>query len=202
MLTHSSRATSSKMVFAGVDEAGRGALVGPVTVAAVILDKDRPINGLNDSKKLSEKRRNELALQIKQYSLAWYIVNVSHEVIDQINILQASLLGMQKAVEGLSQVPQHVLVDGNRAPDFAMPATAIIGGDASEACIAAASILAKVQRDEYMVKLAQSHPEYGFEKHKGYPTLLHKRCLAEHGACPEHRLSYAPVKQACLKHRE
>lgn len=186
------------MLYAGVDEAGRGALAGPVVVAAVILDETQPIDGLADSKILTARRREQLADNIERYALAWKVVRITPKKIDQINILQASLLGMQRAVAKLDTQPQHVLVDGNRAPEFDMPATAIIKGDATEPAISAASILAKVHRDRLMVKMEQRFPGYGFDRHKGYPTQAHRQCLSELGPCPEHRRSYAPVIQACL----
>jgi ribonuclease HII len=180
---------------AGVDEAGRGPLAGAVFAAAVILDPARPIAGLNDSKKLSEKRREALFVEIQAKALAWSIAEASAAEIDAINILQASLLAMQRAVAGLSRVPTEVLVDGNRAPAFACPARAIIGGDALEPCISAASILAKVARDRTLLDLHARYPQYGFDRHKGYPTAEHMAALVAHGACPEHRRSFAPVKR-------
>jgi ribonuclease HII len=180
---------------AGVDEAGRGPLAGAVFAAAVILDPARPIAGLNDSKKLSEKRRETLFVEIQAKALAWSIAEASAAEIDAINILQASLLAMQRAVTGLSRVPTEVLVDGNRAPAFACPARAIIGGDALEPCISAASILAKVARDRTLLDLHARYPQYGFDRHKGYPTAEHMAALVAHGACPEHRRSFAPVKR-------
>ncbi len=184
---------------AGVDEAGRGPLAGPVSVAAVILDPKHIIKGLNDSKKLSPRVRQELFEQIQQYALAWNIVHIDVATIDRINILQATLLGMQQAVAGLSPQPDKVLIDGNRCPPLDMPARAIIGGDASEAAISAASILAKQSRDKYMCEQHQHWPQYGFEQHKGYPTPQHKAALLEHGPCPIHRQSFAPVREALLK---
>ena len=180
---------------AGVDEAGRGPLAGAVFAAAVILDPERPIAGLNDSKKLSEKRREALFVEIQAKARAWSIAEASAAEIDAINILQASLLAMQRAVAGLSRVPTEVLVDGNRAPAFACPARAIIGGDALEPCISAASILAKVARDRTLLELHARYPQYGFDRHKGYPTAEHMAALVAHGACPEHRRSFAPVKR-------
>lgn len=180
---------------AGVDEAGRGPLAGAVFAAAVILDPARPIAGLNDSKKLSEKRREALFVEIQTKALAWSIAEASAAEIDAINILQASLLAMQRAVAGLSRLPTEVLVDGNRAPAFACPARAIIGGDALEPCISAASILAKVARDRTLLDLHARYPQYGFDRHKGYPTAEHMAALLAHGACPEHRRSFAPVKR-------
>ncbi|MGD9888809.1 MAG: ribonuclease HII [Halothiobacillaceae bacterium] len=180
---------------AGVDEAGRGPLAGAVFAAAVILDPEQPIAGLNDSKKLSEKRRETLFIEIQTKALAWSIAEASAAEIDEINILQASLLAMQRAVAGLRIAPSEVWVDGNRAPKFACPARAIIGGDALEPCISAASILAKVARDRTLLDLHTRFPQYGFNRHKGYPTAEHMAALAAHGACPEHRRSFAPVKR-------
>ena len=190
--------TAKKTLYAGVDEAGRGALAGPVVVAAVILKNTSSIDGLADSKILSARRRESLADNIQRYALAWTVVRIGPGKIDQINILQASLLGMQRAVAKLGTQPDHVLVDGNHAPEFGIPATAIIKGDATEPAISAASILAKVHRDRLMVKLEQRYPGYGFDRHKGYPTKAHRHQLSELGPCPEHRRSYAPVIQACL----
>lgn len=184
-------------LLAGVDEAGRGPLVGNVVAAAVILDADKPITGLADSKKLSASRRETLAEIIMQQAKAWSIVSVCPEDIDRINILQATLLAMKQAVEQLAVTPDHVFIDGNRCPQISYPATAIVKGDARVAEISAASILAKVARDEQMQQLHQQYPQYGFDRHKGYPTKLHMEALAMHGPCPEHRRSYAPVRR-CL----
>ncbi len=184
-------------LIAGVDEAGRGPLAGPVVVAAVILDPLRPIAGLDDSKKLSERKRDALYPLIVERALAWRIEFVEAEEIDRINILQATLTGMRRALRGLSPAPTHALIDGNRLPDgLPCPATAIVGGDASEACISAASILAKVTRDARLRALHAQYPHYGFDKHKGYPSPLHLAALREHGPCPQHRRSYAPVRKA------
>ena len=180
---------------AGVDEAGRGPLAGAVFAAAVILDPAQPISGLNDSKKLSEKRREALFVEIQTKALAWSIAEASAAEIDAVNILQASFLAMQRAVAGLSRVPTEVLVDGNRATAFACPARAIVGGDGFEPCISAASILAKVARDRTLLELHASYPQYGFDRHKGYPTAEHMAALVAHGACPEHRRSFAPVRR-------
>lgn len=180
----------------GVDEAGRGPLAGPVYAAAVILDENRPIEGLADSKKLSEKKRDKLAVEIRQHALAWAIGHADVEEIDRINILQASLLAMRRAVESLPLVPSEVLVDGLHCPIVAMPAKAIVKGDASVAQIAAASILAKTARDAAMLALHDIYPQYGFDRHKGYGTADHLAALREHGASPEHRVSFAPVKAA------
>ena len=182
-------------LLAGADEAGRGPLVGNVVAAAVILDDDHPIEGLADSKKLTAKRRESLSEEIMQKAKAWAVVSVSAVDIDRINILQASLLAMKQAVEQLSVTPDHVFIDGNRCPEMACPATAIVKGDARVAEISAASILAKVARDEQMQELHNIFPQYGFDKHKGYPTKAHMAALAEHGPCPEHRRSYAPVRK-------
>ena len=180
---------------AGVDEAGRGPLAGPVTVAAVILDPARPIAGLNDSKQLSERKREALYPLILERALAWRIEFVEADEIDRLNILQATLTGMQRALEGLAITPQHALIDGNRIPNhLPCPATAIIGGDASEPAISAASILAKVSRDRRMLELHAHYPHYGFDRHKGYPSAAHRAALLTHGPCPEHRRSYAPVR--------
>jgi ribonuclease HII len=181
---------------AGVDEAGRGPLAGPVVVAAVILDPDRPLAGLDDSKKLSADRRETLALLIRKEALAWAIAEVSPDVIDRINILQATLLGMRQAVEELAWPPALALVDGNRTPDLPCEARSIIGGDGLEPAISAASIIAKVARDRIMQDLHRRYPQYGFDRHKGYPTPEHLRLLAQHGPCAEHRRSFAPVRRA------
>jgi len=185
------------MKIAGVDEAGRGPLVGSVVAAAVILDPNNPIAGLNDSKKLTEKKREKLFIEIQEKALAWAIAEASHEEIDQINILQASLLAMRRAVEALQLQPEHVLVDGNKVPQgLSMSCDAVVGGDALHAEISAASILAKVTRDREMVVLDQQYPHFGFAKHKGYPTKAHFEAIAEHGVIGQHRRSYAPVKKA------
>ena len=177
----------------GVDEAGRGPLAGPVVAAAVILDPARPIEGLNDSKKLSAKRREILAVEIRSKALAWAIAEASVEEIDRINILQASLLAMQRAVDALDIRPSQALIDGNRCPQLACPAQAIVGGDGLVASIAAASILAKTYRDAGMLELHAVYPQYGFDRHMGYPTAAHLAALREHGVSPIHRRSYAPV---------
>jgi len=183
----------------GVDEAGRGPLAGPVVAAAVILDPARPIAGLNDSKKLSAKRREALAIEIREKALAWAVAEASVEEIDRINILQASLLAMRRAVEALSTRPEHALIDGNRCPTaLSCTAEAIIGGDGKVASIAAASILAKTVRDAGMLELHATYPQYGFDRHMGYPTAVHLTALREHGVTPVHRRSYAPVAQLLL----
>lgn len=180
---------------AGVDEVGRGPLAGPVVAAAVILDKQAPISGLADSKKLSEKRRTELAEIIKHNCIAWSLGRAEVEEIDRINILQASLLAMQRAVSGLHPQPDHVLVDGNRAPVFHCPAEAIIRGDQLKKVISAASIVAKVARDSEMILLDDKYPGYGLKKHKGYPTKEHVASLQTLGVTPIHRRSFGPVKR-------
>lgn len=180
---------------AGVDEVGRGPLAGPVVAAAVILDPDRPIDGLADSKKLSEKRREQLALEIRERARCWALGRAEVEEIDRLNILHASLLAMQRAVMALATPPGHALVDGNRCPDLPCSAEAIVGGDASEPAISAASILAKVARDREMVELDQRYPGYGLARHKGYPTRLHVAALQEIGVSPIHRRSFGPVKK-------
>lgn len=185
----------SESLVCGVDEVGRGPLAGPVVAAAVILDPAHPIAGLNDSKKLSETRREWLDVEIRQRALAWSIGRAEVDEIDAINILQASLLAMQRAVAGLVTRPGLALVDGNRVPVLDCPARAIVGGDASEACISAASIIAKVARDREMVELDREHPGYGFAKHKGYPTRMHLEALREHGISPVHRRSFGPVRR-------
>ena len=182
-------------VVCGVDEAGRGPLAGPVVAAAVILDPARAIDGLRDSKKLSQARREALAVAIRDGSLGWAIGQASVDEIDQLNILQASLLAMRRAVEALPVVPTLARVDGNQAPRLACGVELIIGGDATEACISAASILAKVERDRMMRALHSLHPEYGFDRHKGYGTALHLESLKRHGPCSEHRRSFAPVRE-------
>lgn len=177
----------------GVDEAGRGPLAGPVVAAAVILDPARPIAGLNDSKKLSAKKRVALAGLIRERALAWSVAEASVEEIDQLNILHASMLAMQRAVAALQVTPERALIDGNRCPPLAMPAEAVVQGDAKVAAIAAASILAKTVRDEGMLVLHAQYPHYGFDRHMGYPTAAHCAALAVHGVSPVHRRSFAPV---------
>jgi len=181
---------------AGTDEAGRGPLAGEVVAAAVILDPERPIAGLADSKKLSEKKREALFLEIQEKALAYGIASASIEEIDEINILHASMLAMSRAVGLLPVIPEHVLVDGNRIPmSLPCPAEAVVKGDARQAAISAASILAKVTRDRDIVKASKIYPEYGFEKHKGYPTAQHLEALRLHGITPIHRRSFGPVKK-------
>ena len=179
---------------AGVDEAGRGPLAGPVVAAAVILDDLKPIRGLADSKTLSARRRAALFDEIRAKALACCIAEASVDEIDRLNILQATLLAMQRAVAGLRLVPHHVLVDGNRLPVLKMPATAIVQGDSKVPAISAASILAKVHRDRLCEALHADYPAYNFAGHKGYPTAEHLAALRQHGACPAHRRSYAPVR--------
>ena len=179
----------------GVDEAGRGPLAGPVFAAAVILDPARPIAGLRDSKVLSAKQRERLAIEIKAHALAWSVAQASVEEIDQINILHASMLAMQRAVETLSIVPDHVQVDGNRCPRIKLSVEAIVGGDAKVDAISAASILAKTGRDALMAELDIAHPHYGFAQHMGYGTALHLQRLRLHGPCIVHRRTFAPVRQ-------
>jgi ribonuclease HII len=178
----------------GVDEAGRGPLAGPVVAAAVILDPARPIVGLADSKKLSATRREKLAVEIREKSLAWCVAEATVEEIDTINILQATLLAMRRAVLGLALLPAEVLIDGNRCPCLDLPMRAIVGGDAKVAEISAASILAKTVRDAGMLDLHTKFPQYGFDRHKGYGSALHLAALRVHGPCPVHRRSFAPVR--------
>ncbi len=181
---------------AGVDEVGRGPLAGPVVAAAVILDPDNPIDGLMDSKKLTEKKREILAEEIKQKALSWALGRAEVEEIDRINILQASLVAMSRAVAGLNVAPLQVLVDGNKCPDVPYPVEAIIKGDSLVESISAASIIAKVARDMEMVQLDAEYPGYGLAKHKGYPTALHRQALIELGVTIIHRRSYKPVRDA------
>lgn len=182
-----------------MDEAGRGPLAGSVYAAAVILDPNRPILGLADSKKISEKKRDALSLAIKQHALAWAVASCSSQEVDQINILQASLLAMKRAVEAMSSKfpiqPALVQVDGTHCPKIAYPCVAIVQGDSKVQAISAASILAKVARDAELYALDKQYPQYGFAKHKGYPTAFHLEMLALHGISPVHRLTYAPVKK-------
>lgn len=186
---------SPKQLVAGVDEVGRGPLAGPVIAAAVILDPEQPISGLTDSKKLSEKKRESLALEIKTKALAWSIARAEVEEIDQINILQASLLAMQRAINSLDKLPDLCLVDGNKAPKVNIPVTTIVKGDLTEPAISAASIIAKVARDNEMVEMDMQFPEYGFAKHKGYPTKAHREAIELHGITPIHRRSFSPVQR-------
>jgi len=183
----------------GVDEAGRGPLAGPVCAAAVILAPDRPIDGLADSKKLTAARRERLAETIQEEALCFSVAWASVEEIDALNILQANLLAMRRAVEGLACAPELALVDGRDDPGFSCPARPIIGGDASEPAISAASILAKTARDAAMGVLDLEFPAYGFAAHKGYGVPRHLSALREHGPCPHHRLSFAPVRKAAAR---
>ena len=183
---------------AGVDEAGRGPLAGPVIAAAVILDQADMITGLADSKTIPERRREQLAQHIREKALACAIGRAGHEEIDRLNILNATLLAMQRAIRGLSLKPDRVLVDGNRCPDTEYPVSAVIQGDRTEACISAASILAKVCRDREMREMDREYPGYGFARHKGYPTRQHILALSENGPCPIHRRSFSPVRQSVL----
>lgn len=181
---------------AGVDEAGRGPLAGPVVVAAVLLDPALPVAGLADSKRLSPARRVELADSIRGRALAWATAHADAAEIDRVNILQATLAAMQRAVAALRPVPRAVLIDGNRCPALDLPARAVVGGDGRETAIAAASILAKVERDQWMTERARDYPGYGFDRHKGYGTRVHVEALQRLGPCPLHRRSFAPVRAA------
>lgn len=187
--------TKTILHIAGVDEAGRGPLAGPVYAAAVILDPTRPIIGLADSKVLSEKKREQLAVLIRERSLAWAIARAEVAEIDRLNILQASLLAMQRAVAELGVAPTKALVDGRDCPELPCQVEAIIGGDSTIPAISAASILAKVARDQELYRLDKLYPGYGFAQHKGYPTKAHLAALAELGVSPVHRRSYAPVRR-------
>ncbi len=186
--------------YGGVDEAGRGPLVGPVVAAAVVLRSDQHISGVRDSKKLSAKRRDELAEAIRQDSVCWAIASATAQEIDDLNILQASMLAMRRAVEQLSCPVGVLRIDGNRCPElppsFAAVAETLVGGDDLCPAIGAASILAKVSRDQYMLELHQRYPQYGFDRHKGYPTAAHRQALHEFGVTPEHRSSFRPVREA------
>lgn len=184
------------LLVAGVDEVGRGPLVGAVVTAAVILDPARPIIGLADSKVLTEKKRLYLAEEIREKALCFAYGRAEPHEIDELNILRATMLAMQRAVAGLSVSPQHILVDGNRCPLFLCPATAVVKGDSRVASISAASILAKVQRDGEMQELHARYPQFGFDRHKGYPTAEHFSVLNSYGPIPEHRRSFAPVREA------
>lgn len=179
----------------GVDEAGRGPLAGAVYAAAVILDPSRPISGLNDSKKLSEKARERLAFIIKAESLAWSVAYSTVEEIDRLNILQATMLAMQRAVAGLDVKPETIWVDGNRCPAWDYSSRAIVDGDAIVPAISAASILAKTARDAAMLELHERYPQYNFAGHKGYGTAAHLKALKQHGPCPAHRQSFSPVRE-------
>ncbi len=185
-------------LLAGVDEAGRGPLAGPVLAAAVILDERAPVAGLDDSKALSARQRERLFDEIRAKALALCIAQASVEEIDRLNILQATMLAMQRAVQGLRLPPRRVLVDGNRLPALTVPAAAVVGGDARVPAISAASILAKVARDRLCADLHAAWPQYGFDGHKGYPTAAHLAALRAHGPCPAHRRSFAPVRALLL----
>ncbi|WP_315540667.1 ribonuclease HII [Eikenella corrodens] len=187
---------------AGVDEAGRGPLVGSVFAAAVVLPNEYDLPGLTDSKKLSERRRDELAVLIKQQALAWCVAAASVEEIDRLNILHATMLAMRRAVHGLERLPEKVWIDGNRVPpDLGCKAEAVIKGDSKIIQISAASVLAKTARDAEMYALAERYPQYGFERHKGYGTAEHLAALQRHGALPEHRRSFAPVREILAQGR-
>jgi ribonuclease HII len=186
---------SGILLICGVDEAGRGPLAGPVSAAAVILDASRPIEGLADSKKLSKKQRDRLAPIIRERALAWAVAYAEVDEIDELNILQATLLAMKRAVQALHILPQQVLVDGLYCPQTGIPSQAIVKGDSKVAAISAASILAKTARDELMLKLHEQYPQYGFDGHKGYPTAAHLAALREHGVCDVHRRSFRPVRE-------
>lgn len=190
--------SSEVRLLCGVDEAGRGPIAGPVVAAAVILDPNRPIEGVTDSKKLSEKKRQALSIEIKAHALYWAIAQCDVDEIDSLNILHASMLAMTRAVEALPVLPEHVLVDGNRLPHLSVPATAVVRGDASEACIGAASILAKVERDRQMHEWHAKYPQYDFAKHKAYPTAQHLELIKVHGVTPIHRRSFRPVRDVLL----
>ena len=190
---------SAAVLICGADEAGRGPLAGAVYAASVILNPDRPIIGLADSKKLSEKKRDLLSVEIKQHALAWAIASCSAQEIDEINILQASLLAMKRAIEAMQVqfgiTPDLVQVDGNKCPKISLPCEAIVKGDSKVQAISAASILAKVARDAELYELDKIYPQYGFAKHKGYPTAFHLQMLDAHGVTLVHRLSYAPIRR-------
>jgi ribonuclease HII len=189
-------------LIAGVDEVGRGPLAGSVVAAAVILNPKKRITGLLDSKLLDETERERLDKLIRKHALAFCIAEASVEEIDDINILHASMLAMKRALEGLSLRPHLALIDGNRCPDIDIPSQAIVKGDQRVQSISAASIIAKVARDRMMVELHADHPEFGFDRHKGYPTPQHRRAIAEHGVTRFHRQSFAPVRQALLAIQE
>ncbi|MFT5608119.1 MAG: ribonuclease HII [Parvicella sp.] len=185
------------LLFAGVDEAGRGPLAGPVLAAAVILPDDFLLPGLTDSKKLSAINRQQLEPLIKQQAITWAVAEASAAEIDELNILQATMLAMSRAVAGLHILADHVLVDGNREPDLTIPCTCIIKGDLTEPAISAASVLAKEARDRLLIQMHADFPVYGFAQHKAYPTAAHLAALKEYGPCPEHRRSFRPVRE-CL----
>jgi ribonuclease HII len=190
-------------IITGVDEAGRGPIAGPVVVSAVILNHQHPIPGINDSKQLSAARREKLYTQITENSLAYSIIEIPHQRIDEINILQAVLEGMKQAIFALSMKPRICLIDGNKVPEgIKIMTLACVKGDSLYASIAAASILAKVHRDRFMTEQDIIYPEYGFKQHKGYPTARHLKALQEYGPCPIHRLTYAPVRQLEIWNRK
>ncbi|HEY3645764.1 MAG TPA: ribonuclease HII [Gammaproteobacteria bacterium] len=197
-MTFKTKAQLAGRHVAGVDEAGRGPLAGPVCAAAVILHPDRPIRGIRDSKQLTAEARTELAELVRSRALAWAVAWADHEEIDRINILQASLLAMARAVAALGVEPHEVQVDGNQLPPVKLPVIAIVQGDSKVKAIGAASILAKVERDAAMLRLHAIYPQYGFDEHKGYSTPQHLDALQRHGACAVHRRSFAPV-QRCLQ---
>ncbi len=182
-------------LIAGVDEAGRGPLAGPVVASAVVLPDSFVLPGLTDSKKLSEAKRQILETRIKEIALSWSVAEASIEEIDELNILHATMLAMRRAVAGLKVAPQKVLVDGNRCPDIPQSVECIVKGDLIEPCISAASILAKQARDRMMLALDLLYPQYGFARHKAYPTAAHRQALLQYGACPAHRRSFKPVKE-------
>ncbi len=188
--------THGTTLIAGVDEVGRGSLAGPVMAAAVILHPDKPMEGLRDSKKLSEARREQMDILIREQAIAYAFGRAEVDEIADINILHASLLAMKRAIEQLPTTPQHVLVDGNRAPQISQPVTTIVKGDDKEDCIAAASIIAKVLRDREMISMHQAYPQYGFDKHKGYATRRHIQAIKEHGVIRHHRRFFRPVREA------
>lgn len=194
--------TGGQHLICGVDEAGRGPLAGPVVAAAVILDPARPVEGLADSKRLSSKRRTALALEVRARSYAWGIGLSTVEEIDSLNILQASLLAMRRAVRAIPLIPDEVWVDGNQVSEFGVPAIAFVGGDGLHPPISAASILAKTTRDAIMEKVHCRWPEYGFDRHKGYPTAAHLQALDRYGVLEVHRRSFAPVRRLMAQHRD
>lgn len=186
---------SPPLLEAGVDEAGRGPLAGPVVVAAVILPSSYELDSLDDSKRLTALKRERLAPQIESQAIAYAVEFVEVEEIDRVNILQATMNGMQRAIENLEPAPHHAMIDGNRAPDLACEVTTVIGGDRLVASISAASVLAKVYRDRLMLSMHSLYPDYGFDRHKGYPTAFHLERLKSLGPCPIHRKSFAPVRK-------
>jgi ribonuclease HII len=187
-----------RLLIAGIDEAGRGPLAGPVVAAAVILDPERPIKGLRDSKLLSALQRTRLAVEIRAHAISWAIAEAGVVEIDEFNILQATLMAMKRAVAALAVIPGEALVDGNRCPELPCPSRAIVGGDRDVEAISAASILAKTVRDLQLIELDQRYPGYGFARNKGYGTPEHLAALARHGPCPAHRRSFGPVRQTAF----